>query len=324
LNSRCDFNSASGSVSGVEELEQAIERAITETPGKSELAGAKVNLALHVTGRRADGYHNLESLVVFADFADVITAHPTDNHTSVQIKGPFADALADTPSESNLVMRAAAMLGRASGREHLAAYRLLLTKRLPVAAGLGGGSADAAAVLRLLNREWDLNYSEDKLVALAAALGADVPMCVISRPLIARGIGEDISLVAGLPALPLVIVHPGIPMPTPPVFARLKNAENAPLPPLPKRMGSLLDIIFWLRQARNDLAAPAAEINPLAAVPVKLLMSDPECLFARMSGSGAAAYGMFATIEAADRAVSRLRDAKPHWWMTSAMTRPSR
>lgn len=307
----------------MKQIEQAQEHAIGDVPVRSELAGAKLNLALHVTGQRADGYHTLESLVAFADYGDIVAAFPTSERTYVEVKGPFADSLSDTSPEANLVMRAAIALARASGRPRLPPRRLILIKRLPVAAGLGGGSADAAAVLRLLNREWQLGFSLEKLAAIAAPLGADVPMCVYSHPLIASGIGEETTPVSGLPALPVVIAHPGIAMPTPPVFARLANKDNPPLPPFPKRMNALLDIIFWLRRARNDLAAPAAGIDPAAAAAARQLTMDPECLFARMSGSGAAAFGIFASIAAAQRAARRIASARPDWWAAAAMTFPS-
>ena len=310
----------------MDHLTEAIEKAIAGGAGGTELACAKVNLALHVTGRRPDGYHLIESLVVFADYADVVSALPSpDGRMRLSLKGPFAGALNDTTQPGdNLAIRAANELRQAAGKKaKLQPMKLVLTKRIPVAAGLGGGSADAAAALKLLHREWRLKFSEATLAEIGLRLGADVPMCLVSRPLIARGIGEKISPVLGMPALPIVLAHPGVPVQTSAVFAKLDNMERSPLPSLPAKFSSLLDVIFWLRQARNDLAEPASAVSKPAAAAAKALMRDADCLFARMSGSGAAAFGIFASMDAAERAATRLRDEKPGWWVTAAMTRSS-
>lgn len=309
----------------VDPIDRAIEQAVATGSGDSELAYAKINLALHVTGQRADGYHLIETLVVFADYADVVSAEPADDRRmGLSVRGPFAEPLGEsTPQDDNLVLRAARELLRASGKAKAPATSLTLTKRIPIAAGLGGGSADAAAVLRLLNRYWGLGLDPATLAGIALKLGADVPMCLAAAPLIARSIGEEITAVVGLPTMPIVLAHPGVPVPTAAVFAALTKKDGAPLPPPPQRFGSLLDVLYWLRQGRNDLAEPAAEVNKAAAAGAKALISDPECLFARMSGSGAAAFGIFATMAAAARAADRLRVDKPLWWITPAMTRPS-
>ncbi len=307
----------------MDDIAQAIENAIGEGASGSELACAKINLALHVTGRRTDGYHQIETLVVFADYADVVSAQAsTDGRMRLTVKGPLAAKLADTAPNDNLAIRAASELMRApDGRQgKLPATKLVLTKRIPVAAGLGGGSADAAAALRLLNREWRLKLSEDALARIALRLGADVPMCLMSKPLVAKGIGERITPVKGMPAMPIVLANPSVVIPTASVFAKLSVEERSPLPPLPRKFGSLLEVIFWLRQARNDLAEPAAQVSKAGGAAAKALMRDPDCLFARMSGSGAAAFGIFASMDAAERAAERLRDAKPNWWVTAAMT----
>src|SRR5260221_2702353 len=309
----------------VDPIDRAIEQAVATGSGDSELAYAKINLALHVTGQRADGYHLIETLVVFADYADVVSAGPSDEgRMRLSVRGPFAEPLGQsTPQGGNLALRAASELLRASGKAKAPATTLTLTKRIPIAAGLGGGSADAAAVLRLLNRYWKLDLDSGALAAIALKLGADVPMCLAATPLIASGIGEVITPVAGLPTMPIVLAHPGVPVPTAAGFAKLAKKDGSPLPAPPKRFGSLLDVLYWLRQARNDLAEPAAGVNPAAAAAAKALISDPECLFARMSGSGAAAVGIFATMAAAERAADRLRADKPQWWITPAITRPS-
>jgi 4-diphosphocytidyl-2-C-methyl-D-erythritol kinase len=310
----------------VENLVRAVEAAIGAEGIPTELAGAKINLALHVTGRRADGYHLIESLVAFADYGDVVGARPaSDGRMRLVVKGPLAEALdkAAKPAD-NLVIRAATELTRAAGpRARLPAMKLFLLKRLPIAAGLGGGSADAAATLRLLDRLWQLDLGEAKLAEIALTLGADVPMCLQSRPLLARGIGERLTPVLGMPALPVVLVQPRAALSTTAVFARLAPGERTPLPPLPARFKSLLEVIFWLRQARNDLAEPAAAVSKSAATAAKALMRDPDCLFARMSGSGAAAFGIFASMKAAERAAARIAERKVNWWIAPVMTRAS-
>ena len=307
----------------MDEIARAVEGAVSD--GASELACAKINLALHVTGRRTDGYHNIESLVVFADCGDVLGAAPSaDGRMRLTVKGEFAGSLTETTGpHDNLVTRAASDLARAAGKAEVPPTKLTLTKRIPVAAGLGGGSADAAAALRLLNREWRLNLAAGRLAEVARGIGADVPMCLASRPLLAKGIGEKITPVAGMPTIPIVLAHPGIPVETAAVFAQLAARDGEPLPALPAKFASLLEVIFWLRQARNDLAEPAALVNKAAVSAAKALMRDPDCLFARMSGSGAAAFGIFITLQAAERAAERLRAAKPAWWVVAATTLPS-
>ena len=309
----------------MESLKSAVENALVADTRTSELAPAKINLALHVTGRRPDGYHLIETLAVFADFGDVVTATPSaDGKMRLSVKGPFAAKLAEaTPAADNLVIRAAGELARASGRRNLPPVKLALTKRIPIGAGLGGGSADAAATLRLLDREWKLNLGPEKLAEIGVKLGADVPMCLASQPLVATGIGEQLAPVTGMPALAIVLAHPGVVLSTGAVFAKLAQTDFPSLPPLPPRFGATLDVIFWLRRARNDLAEAAAAVNKMAATPARLLMADAECLFARMSGSGAAAFGIFVSMDAAERAAARLRAARPAWWVAAAMTRPS-
>ena len=304
----------------MDQVAAALETAVG-TAGRTELAPAKINLALHVTGLRPDGYHAIETLVVFADYADAVSLAPcAEGRMGLTLRGPFAAALADAPPADNLAIRAAIGLAAAAGGKKQSPMRIVLNKRIPVAAGLGGGSADAAAVLRLLNREWKLNLGEDKLAAIGRRLGADVPMCMASRPLIATGIGEIIKPVDGMPAMPIVLAHPGVAVPTASVFSRVGHAERSPLPEMPKGFRSLLDVIFWLRKARNDLEEPAAAESKHAGAAAKALRADPECLFARMTGSGAAAFGIFTTMDAAERAAARLREAKRGWWVTPAMT----
>jgi len=303
-----------------DELTRAAEDAVGASPN-TELAPAKINLALHVLGRRTDGYHQLETLVTFADFADMITVAPSaDQRMHLALRGPYAGMLSEgTSAGSNLVIRAASELARLA--RSAPALRLTLTKRIPVAAGLGGGSADAAATLRLLIREWKLKLDDARLRKIALDLGADVPMCLSSRPLIARGIGGDIMPVSGLPALSMVIAQPPVAVRTAEVFAKLAAGERTPLPALPARFGTVYEVVFWLRQSRNDLSEPAEAVSKLAGSAARAIGRDPECLFSRMSGSGAAAFGIFLSREAAERAAERLKQAKPSWFVTAATTR---
>ena len=284
----------------------------------SEPAPAKINLALHVGGRRADGYHALETLVVFADLADHVTVRRADDAsaTTLDIVGPFANLVANTTAPTdNLVLRAAAALVGLSPGRPMPSLRISLAKHIPVAAGLGGGSADAAATLRLLNRIGSLALAPEQLSAIGLTLGADVPMCLASRPLVARGIGEVITPVIGIPPLALVLANPGIHVPTGAVFAALPQGERAPLPPLPARFVSVTDLVTWLLQTRNDLTEPARAAARVAVAAVEALGDDPECLLARMSGSGATAFGIFADSAAAERAAERLRATRPGWWV---------
>ena len=292
----------------------------------SELAPAKINLALHVGATRPDGYHDLESLVVFADLGDVITARPVPagRATTLDLAGPFGDDLqATTPPGNNLALRAVDGLIAALPRRKAKPLQLTLTKRLPIAAGLGGGSADAAAALRLLMRIWGAELAPRKLEALAVSLGADVPMCLAGMPLVARGIGERITPVPGVPRLAVVLANPGVTVPTGAVFAGLGNETRAPLPPLPARFSRVLDLVFWLRETRNDLVDPARVVSRKANAAATALAADPDCLFARMTGSGASAFGIFINLAAAERAAQRLQAAKPNWWVAATTTRGS-
>ena len=286
----------------------------------SEFAPAKINLALHVIGKRPDGYHLIESLVVFADYGDVVTAEPSpDGRAGLTATGPSASALSGTRLDDNLALRAARELIGLRAAE-TASVRLTLDKRIPVSAGLGGGSTDAAATLRLLNRVWQLGLAPERLAEIGLRLGADVPMCLASRPAVVKGLGEGITAVVGFPALPMVLAHPGVAISTAAVFAHLAERARTPLPRMPDKFGSLFDTVAWLRQTRNDLGEPAMAVNEEACAAAKALQRDANCLFARMTGSGAAGFGIFPTIEAAEEAARRLGADKPGWWVTATMT----
>lgn len=278
--------------------------------GQSEPAPAKINLALHVTGRRGDGYHLLDTLVVFADVGDRLSLEQAGSGLNVSVRGPFADRLPDTPD--NLVERAARLLAIHAGVDVSSqGIGIVLEKMLPVAAGLGGGSADAAAALRLLNRHWHLDLDLRELAELGGKLGADVPMCVYSQPLRAKGIGDVVEPVAGLADLPLVLVNPGIPVFTKEVFACLQQVDNPPLPDIGGLAGG---IAAYLRQTRNDLQAAAIEQVPEIAAVIADLEATPGCLLARMSGAGASVFALFETWLQATDTARALAAKRPGWW----------
>lgn len=275
-------------------------------------APAKVNLALHVTGRRADGYHLLESLVVFTDFGDRLTVAEAEADRFA-VCGPCA---ADIPADgTNLVLRARDLLRAAFPEKALRRVSIVLEKNLPPASGIGGGSSDAAAALLALSRVWALDLGEGTLARLAAPLGADLPMCVAARPLVARGIGGEIEPVEGFPALPLLLVNPGVPVATPDVFRRLSRRDNPPLPALPRQRDAAA-LVDWLAATRNDLEAPAVEAVPaVREVLAALRAQDAAC--ARMSGSGATCFGVFRSDEDAAAAAQRIGRARPGWWVVA-------
>jgi 4-diphosphocytidyl-2-C-methyl-D-erythritol kinase len=269
---------------------------------EAELAPAKVNLALHVTGQRSDGYHLLDSLVAFAGVGDRLTAAPAEA-LSLTVTGPFAG---EVPTDaSNLVLKAARLIG-----PELSAA-ITLEKRLPVASGIGGGSADAAAALRALARLWRLPLPPAGAVI---GLGADVPVCLSGVPARMEGIGERVTpLARGLPAH-LVLANPGRAISTPAVFARLDRRDNPPLPPLPA-FAAAADLAAWLGGTRNDLQAAAIGLVPEIAAVIDALARTQGCLLARMSGSGATCFGLFPDPAARDRAAAALGAAHPGWWV---------
>lgn len=297
------------------------EGAVAETDAAVlvEAAPAKINLALHVTGRRTDGYHLLDTLVVHGAAADRVVARPLDGRKpgpgpariELAIAGPFADGLA--ADADNLVMRAARLLeaeARRSGRP-VGDVALRLEKHLPIASGLGGGSADAAATLRLLDRVWGLGFGLARLADLSLPLGADLPMCVWSAPLRARGIGETIDPIDGLPPLGLMLVNPGVAVATPAVFRALTRRDNPPLPQLPARFADVGGLVDWLAATRNDLEAAAIGVAPAIAEALSWLEAQPGCRLARMSGSGATCFGLFDAVPPAPPAVPA------GWWVAT-------
>lgn len=289
-------------------------------PGlESVEAPAKINLALHVTGRRDDGYHLLETLAVFSALGDRLTAVVADEDR-LTIDGPEAGPLLGDAAQSNLVCRARDALriqARASGREAPPVH-LTLEKYLPVASGIGGGSADAAAALRVLAGLWGLETDGATLAAIGLELGADVPMCLLQRPLIARGIGERLAPVEiGFP-LHLVIVNPRVPVSTPAVFKALQRRDNLPLPSATNwtDLGSLLS---WLGETRNDMEPAASSMVAEIRHSIDAL-HEAGALFARMSGSGASCFGIFEDRLSAEAAASAIRQDKPGWFVAATTT----
>jgi 4-diphosphocytidyl-2-C-methyl-D-erythritol kinase len=276
---------------------------------EAEPAPAKVNLFLHVTGRRADGYHLLDSLAVFGPVGDSLEAAPAAA-LSLSVEGPFGAALAE--ESDNLVLRAARALAEAAGSASCGGAALRLNKRLPVASGIGGGSADAAAALRLLDRLWGLGFGAERLAALAAALGADVPVCVRSRPARMGGVGEVLSPAPALPACGLLLANPGVALATASVFrARAGGADFSAPATLPRGWEDAAGMARDLRTLGNDLEAPAVALCPAVGEVLAALRALPGCLLARMSGSGATCFGLFADAAGARRAADLLPAA---WW----------
>ena len=284
----------------------------------AETAPAKINLALHVTGRRDDGYHLLESLAVFTRFGDRLQAVLAEED-ALEVSGRYA---CDVPlDDSNLILRARDALREAAGAGKASPVAISLEKNLPVASGIGGGSSDAAATLRLLTRAWGLDIGRAELARIGLMLGADVPMCLAAQPLLARGIGEDVAALPAFPSLGLVLVNPGVAVPTPDVFAALRKRDNEPLPPLPGRF-DFHGMRNWLEITRNDLEGAAREIQPAVDAALQAL-KKADAGFSRMSGSGATCFGLFETGNVAKRAAAAIRARHPDWFVAATRSTPS-
>jgi 4-diphosphocytidyl-2-C-methyl-D-erythritol kinase len=277
-------------------------------PSLTTRAPAKINLTLRITGRRADGYHLLDSLVAFAGTGDTLSLEPGDR-LALSVTGPFAADTGET--ETNLVLKAAHHL-----QERLPALRLghfHLVKRLPVASGMGGGSSDAAAALRLLARHNRLAINHPAILEAACAAGADVPVCLEAKARMMRGIGDQLGPVLRLPRLFAVLVNPGVPVATPEVFRALGLAvgshSNAP--------DSGIDI----SRGCNDLEAPAIACAPVIAEVLEALRTSPSCRLARMSGSGATCFGLYDDCVQSAAAAKIIRQAQPGWWVKPTVIR---
>lgn len=271
-----------------------------------ETAYAKINLALHVRKRRADGYHELETLFAFAEQGDVLWASPADD-LSLTIEGPFAAGL--DAHEDNLIVRAARALGDAMGIATGLSFRL--EKNLPIAAGIGGGSADAAAALRAAAKLWGVASNDPALRAVAGRLGADVPACLLSQTCFGTGVGDQLEPF-GAPDLagrPLLLVNPRVTCPTGPVFQAWDGIDLGPLDP-----GR------W-QEGRNDLEPPARRLVPVIDSVLSALRAQPGLTLARMSGSGATCFALFETEAGRDAATAALAQGQPGWWLMPSRLR---
>lgn len=289
-----------------------------------EAAPAKLNLYLHVVGKRPDGYHLLDSLAVFVDIADQVTALSGPTRIALRgaamppagprlaMSGPFSQALMGEPPNRNLALRAAYALAACLNHEPEAI--LALEKRLPIASGVGGGSADAAATLRALAKLWGAAPDDPRLYMAAVGLGADVPVCLANRPCFMGGVGEILTEAPPLPAAWVVLVNPGVGVPTPEVFKARHGGFSAPArfeaPP-----ADLTALVALLQERRNDLTAPAVFLCPVIEDALNALQNTPGCRLARMSGSGATCFGLFADETAAKAAAAALTEANPDWWV---------
>ncbi len=272
----------------------------------TETAYAKLNLALNVRRKRADGYHEIETLFAFSEDGDVLTAEAADD-ISLTIDGPFAEGLAT--DDGNLVIRAAKAMQAAAGVSQGA--RLHLTKNLPIASGIGGGSADAAAALRVLSGLWSV---EKDMSAIALALGADVPACLLSRTSRGDGVGERLTKLGdGLTGAPVLLVNPRIALSTAAIFKAWDGVDRGAL----AHGNGLLKIA---QSARNDLTAPATTLAPVIADVLTALEAQSGTTLVRMSGSGATCFALFESMAARDAAHASITEAHPDWWtMASAL-----
>ena len=277
------------------------------------LAPAKVNLFLHVGAPGADGYHPLCSLMAFADFGDVVSVRLGQG--SLTARGPFAGALG--PEQDNLIFKAVRALVAELGRP-MAELAFALDKQLPVASGLGGGSADAGAALRLMRDVFAPQVDDRRLEGLAAGLGADGAACLWARPVLAEGRGERLTPVAGLPILDAVLVNPGVPVSTPAVYRRfdaLARFGDVTPPPLPEAFEDVAEVAAWLASMSNDLEIPAIDVAPEVGAVLATLRSEPEALLARVSGSGGTCFALCADDISAETLAERIEAMAPHWWV---------
>lgn len=264
-------------------------------------APAKINLTLHVTGRRSDGYHLLDSLVMFADIGDSVTARRADT-TTLEVTGPIADK---TPQgDDNLVIKAARLMGVTA--------HITLEKRLPIAAGIGGGSSDAAATLRALSQLTGRPIPEKGMV-----LGADAPVCCAAAAGAARmrGIGDVVTPIHDMPVLHAVLVNPNLQVKTAEVFRHLESCDNPPMPDNLPTGSDAAGLIAWLAEQRNDLHGPAMALQPVISQVFSALAVTPGCLLTRMSGSGGTCFGLYGDAETAASAAGRLKESHAGWWV---------
>ncbi|WP_299192742.1 4-(cytidine 5'-diphospho)-2-C-methyl-D-erythritol kinase [uncultured Litoreibacter sp.] len=276
----------------------------------SEFAPAKVNLTLHITGQRDDGYHLLDSLVMFADVGDEVTV-ADGTSLSLEIDGPEAGSLPVT--NDNSVLHAA----RLADPDCTAS--ITLTKNLPVASGIGGGSADAAATYRSLVGRGSPRLPDPIEIATVATLGADVPVCLYSQTTHMSGIGEQLRLLPNLPSVFAVLVNPRIEVSTPDVFRALISKKGSPMPTPPEQFGRVQDLISWVSERRNDLQRPAVTLVPEIGYVLRAIEFSNGCKLSRMSGSGATCFGLYDNERFAQAAATRLAQLHPQWWVRACM-----
>ncbi len=273
---------------------------------------AKINLYLHVTGRRTDGYHLLDSLVAFANVGDRLTLEPARSF-SFEIDGPMAASLAGDRPDNNLVVRAARDLSEALGRT--LSFKLSLTKNLPIASGIGGGSSDAAAALRLMATHWKLAPDAPLLHRIARSLGQDVPCCLAGQSCTFKGIGDELGDAPELPYADMVLVNPNVAVPTPAVFKERKGSFSSPAEVWNAAPQTVQELAALLSGSQNDLAAPACQISPVIEEVLAILSAQEGALLSRMSGSGATCFALFADRGAAKTAAASLHQQHPDWWV---------
>ena len=271
------------------------------------IAHAKVNLTLHVVGQRANGYHELQSLVCLTEFGDQIHLSPAADF-SFQVIGPYAAGI--PVDESNLVVQAAKFMAQKHSKT--LDCQIILEKNLPMASGIGGGSSDAAAVMKALSQYWSVQLPNvDELMAL----GADIPVCVTTGLTLMQGVGEDVTHLSAAPNWGVVLVNPNVGVSTPAVFDALNSKQN---PSMQDVAANCVDTA-WLGDQRNDLEPPAMAMVPEVATVIEAISAAPQCRVARMSGSGATCFGLFTDIKYADEAASHLQQAHPDWWVISTV-----
>lgn len=291
-------------------------------------AAAKINLFLHIHKRLSNGYHELSSLVTFVDIGDVVTVEEADSF-SFHVTGTFSKHFNDKDinpflDSENLVVKAARALSQVTDMP--LNVKVTLEKNLPIAAGLGGGSSDAAAAIWGLQELWGVERNAEYLPPLLKKLGADVPVCYSCRPSMVTGIGEHLAPAPDMPEIPIVLVNPMLPCSTEEIFLRFDAEKNQKIEHDQNyHFGTLHDIVKTLKNSENDLYIPAKHVVPEIANIIHALDSRKECLFARMSGSGASCFGLFETYEQAEKASAEIKHDNPDWWVkTGWLNRPER
>lgn len=289
-------------------------------------APAKLNLFLHITKRLSNGYHALDSLVAFADIGDIITIESAPSF-SFHINGPFADSFKSKERSAflngeNIVIKAARSLSQVADRT--LDIKITLTKNLPLSSGLGGGSSDAAATIWGLQKLWKLEHNAKYIIPLMAKLGADIPVCLNCTPTRMQGIGDILLPAPTMPEIPILLINPMISCATQDIFLH-HNATFKKKTTLPDTFNSVFDLVTTLNTLENDLFEPALNLIPKIGNVINALNTQKQCLFSRMSGSGASCFGLFETIEHAEHSAKKIKTENPDWWIkTGWLNRPER